>query len=271
MEFDDILPNVGLSFTPWDSHMFYLSYAEGLSAPRTDNLYAVRAPARRQRRAADAGIRDHQVVRPRLAPQQRDAPSLRWRSTRSTTPNRIVSTFDSDLGFSDDRNVGDVEIQGFDAQIGQRFGERVSLTRLGLVTTTASCSRTFRPCQLPLPLDGKQLVETPEWTYAARMDFDVTENFALGLQGKKVGDRFSTDLNDEVAPGYTVVDLDLNYGFKMPGFEGARAAVQRDQPPRRGILRHHQLGHRRGSTVGGLLSRSVRRAPSSASRRRFDF
>ena len=41
VEFDDILPNVGLSWNPTDSQQFYLSYAEGLSAPRTDNLYSV--------------------------------------------------------------------------------------------------------------------------------------------------------------------------------------------------------------------------------------
>ena len=42
VKFDDILPNVGLSCNPTDSQQFYLSYAEGLSAPRTDNLYSVR-------------------------------------------------------------------------------------------------------------------------------------------------------------------------------------------------------------------------------------
>ena len=69
-----------------DSQQFYLSYAEGLSAPRTDNLYSVRRRARRQHRPPDAGIGDHQVLRSRLAPESPDAPSPRWRSTTSTTP-----------------------------------------------------------------------------------------------------------------------------------------------------------------------------------------
>ena len=63
-------------------------------------------------------------------------------------------------------------------------------------------------------MKGKTLVETPKWTFSARMDLDVTENLHAGLQAKKVGDRFATDLNDQVAPGYTVVDVDLVYGFK---------------------------------------------------------
>jgi len=126
-----------------------------------------------------------------------------------------VSTFNSDKGYSEDRNVGDVKVQGFDAQLGHRFGE--------LVTVTASAS--FNDSELqgslnPL-LDGKQLVETPEWTYAARMDLKVTDDLHIGMQAKKVGDRFSTDNNDEIAPSYTVVDIDLNWGFQLPGFERA--------------------------------------------------
>ena len=53
------------------------------------------------------------------------------------------------------------------------------------------------------------------------MDITATDNLHVGLQAKKVGDRFATDNNDEVAPGYTVVDLDLNYSFKVPGFDNA--------------------------------------------------
>ena len=41
VKFDDILPNVGLTWRATDSQQLYLSYAEGLSAPRTDNLYSV--------------------------------------------------------------------------------------------------------------------------------------------------------------------------------------------------------------------------------------
>ena len=163
MKFDDILPNVGLSFRPWDNHMFYLSYAEGLSAPRTDNLYSVRPPGGRQHRPPDAGIRNHQVLRPRLAPEHPTHHRLGRAVSTSTTPNRIVSSFDPDLGFSVDRNVGDVKVQGFDAQLGQRFGELVTL-RLGRRTTTASCRTTFRIRGAPIGR-RQDLVETPEWTY----------------------------------------------------------------------------------------------------------
>ena len=219
VKFDDILPSLGLSMRPWDAHMFYLSYAEGLSAPRTDNLYAVvRNPI------------DNSIVRPTPESETTKAYDLGWRLNHPTTiasfaiyqidyTNRIVSTFNSDLGYSEDRNVGDVKVKGFDAQLGHRFGSAFELT------ASASYNDSELLGSLNPALDGKKLVETPEWTFAARMDLAVTDNLHVGMQGKNVGDRFATDNNDEVAPGYTVVDLDIAYTFKVPGLQSAQLQV----------------------------------------------
>jgi iron complex outermembrane receptor protein len=215
VEFDEVLPNFGLSFRPWDRHQFYLSYAEGLSAPRTDNLYAV-----------VRNVGETEITRPTPESETTKSYDIGWRLNHPTNiaslalyhidyTNRIVSTFNSDLGYSEDRNVGDAKIEGIDAQLGHRFGDAVTLT-LGASYNDSTLEGSLNPA-----LDGKKLVETPEWTYNARMDVEVTENLRAGLQAKKVGDRYSTDLNDEIAPGYTVVDIDLNYGFNIPGFERA--------------------------------------------------
>jgi iron complex outermembrane receptor protein len=218
VKFDDILPNAGLTYKPWENHMFYLSYAEGLSAPRTDNLYAVVRNA------------DGSLSRPTPESETTKAYDFGWRMNAGNTmasvalyridyTNRIVSTFNATLGYNEDRNVGDAKIEGFDAQIGHRFGNALTFT------TSASFNDSELLGSLNPLLDGKQLVETPRWTYAARLDLDVTDSFRIGLQGKKIGDRFGTDNNDEVAPGFTVVDLDLNYQFKLPGFESAQIQV----------------------------------------------
>jgi len=215
VKFDDILPSAGLTYKPWQNHMFYLSYAEGLSAPRTDNLYAVVRNA------------DGSLTRPTPESETTKAYDLGWRMNAGNTmasvalyridyTNRIVSTFNATLGYSEDRNVGDAKIEGFDAQIGHRFGNALTFT------TSASFNDSELLGSLDPNLDGKQLVETPRWTYAARLDLDVTEDFRIGLQGKKIGDRFGTDNNDEVAPGFTVVDLDMNYQFKLPGFDAVQ-------------------------------------------------
>ena len=47
--------------------------------------------------------------------------------------NRIVSTFNADPGYNEDRNVGDVKVKGFDAQFGHRFGELRVTHRVGLL------------------------------------------------------------------------------------------------------------------------------------------
>ena len=46
---------------------------------------------------------------------------------------------------------------------------------------------------------------------------DINENIHLGLQGKWVDERFSTDLNDETTPAYTVVDFDASWAFPLAG------------------------------------------------------
>jgi iron complex outermembrane receptor protein len=219
VKFDDVMPNAGLTFTPWDNHMFYVSYAEGLSAPRTDNLYAVaRDPV------------TNEVVRPTPESETTKAYDLGWRLNLANTiasvalykidyKNRIVSTFNADLGYSEDRNVGDVDVTGFDAQLGQRFGSLLS------AAITASYNDSELQGSLNPALDGKQLVETPEWTFGTRLDFTFNENLRAGLQAKYVGDRYATDSNDEVAPNYTVVDLDASYSFTVPGIKKAQVQL----------------------------------------------
>jgi iron complex outermembrane receptor protein len=221
VSFDDVLPNVGLSFQPWNKNMFYLSYAEGLSAPRTDNLYAVRR------------LPDNTIGRPTPESETTKAFDFGWRLNSSSTlasvalwkidyTNRIVSSFDPDVGYSVDRNVGDVDMWGAEAQIGQRFGDAFSLSASASYTDTKLLENQpfgLNPMgvQQFVPLKGNELVETPKETFALRADYDVTENFHVGLQGKWVDKRFSTDLNDETTPAYTVVDLDASYKFKLSG------------------------------------------------------
>jgi iron complex outermembrane receptor protein len=217
VEFDDIMPNLGLTWRITDNQQIYFSYAEGLSAPRTDNLYSVRRQL------------DGSIGRPTPEIEGTKAYDLGWRLNHSSIiasaaiyridySNRIVSAFDQDLGFSVDRNVGDAEIQGFDGQIGKRIADRLALT-LSASYNESELLENIPTATTPILVKGKTLVESPKWTFSARMDFDITDDFHAGLQAKKVGDRFGTDLNDQVAPGYTVVDLDLSYGFQYKGLK----------------------------------------------------
>jgi iron complex outermembrane receptor protein len=219
VEFDDILPVVGFTFNATDNQQLYLSYAEGLSAPRTDNLYSVRRQP------------DGSVGSPLPESEMTKSYDLGWRLNSSQFiasaalyyidyTNRIVQSFDPELGFSVDRNVGDVKVQGFDLQLGKQFGEAFSLTA-SAAYNDSELQDDIPTATVPIPTAGKKVVETPEWTFAARADLEVTENLHFGLQGKKVDERFATDLNDQVAPAYTVFDLDLTYHFDFVGTKGA--------------------------------------------------
>jgi iron complex outermembrane receptor protein len=112
-----------------------------------------------------------------------------------------------------------VDVKGFDAQVGRRFGDWMALA------VSASYNDSELQGSLDPALDGKQLVETPEWTFGARMDLTFLEDLRAGLQAKYVGDRYATDNNDEKAAGYTVVDLDASYSFHVRGFQNAQVQL----------------------------------------------
>ena len=218
VKFDDILPNVGLSYALGDNQQLYLSYAEGLSAPRTDNLYSVRLQP------------DGTIGRPLPESETTQAYDLGWRLNVANTiaslavyyinyDNRIVSSFDPDLGFTVDRNVGTVKIQGVDAQVGQRLGDMFELTASMAYNNSELQDDVPLSTTTVLPTAGKKLVETPEWTYSARADVHFSENASAGIQGKYVSSRFGTDLNNEAVPQYLVVDLNVSYDFKFKGIE----------------------------------------------------
>lgn len=223
IKFDDVLPNMGLTYKMTDAQMVYFSFAENLSAPRTDNLYPV---SRQADGSIGRGIPDAETT---------TAYDLGWRYNSTDYlasaavysvdyDNRIVQSFDPDLGFSVDRNLGKVKIKGVDLQGGWRV--------IDMLTLSGSASYNDSEVQEDVPLasggisptKGKQLVETPEWTYALRADLSIA-GFRAGIQGKYVDERPSTDTNDEFAPSYTVVDLDASYTFELGMFKEVEAKL----------------------------------------------
>jgi len=242
LKYDDVLPNAGVAYRFGGGSSVYASYAEGLSVPRTDNLYQ---PVRN---ATDNSI-DFTTVQPETT-KAYDI-GYRFRNSRTIASiavwyidfqNRIVSSQDNDInsptfGFSVDRNVGAVKQQGVDAQLGYVINDQFTINTsvsyndselqedlfLGnfncLSTTQVAGTTPVCPTapaagtQIPtfLSTKGKKVVETPDWTFSARVDWDPTADWHVGLQGKYVGERFATDVNDEVSDSYIVADLDVRY------------------------------------------------------------
>ena len=102
-KFGKVLPNVGFTYSFDGPISVFGSYAKGFSAPRTDNLY--RAPdvdiKPEETNAFDLGVR---YTNSRIQAQ-----GTLWKIDYS---NRIVSSFNQDLGISLDRNVGKVKSWG---------------------------------------------------------------------------------------------------------------------------------------------------------------
>ncbi len=257
LEFNDVLPSAGVNWRFADGHSVYASYAEGISVPRTDNLYQ---PVRNT-----AGELDFSAVQPEKT-QSYDL-GYRFRNDRilaqaafwyTEYENRIVSARDNDpnsptFDLTIDRNVGAVKQSGFDGQVGWNVNDFLSLyasasynqselqedlfignfsctaaSQVPGSTPTCPAGTAAAPAlliPLLLPTAGKTLVETPEWTYSLRADWDVTADLSVGLQAKHVGERFATDVNDEISPSYTVADFDARYDLTRIGFRDAYIQV----------------------------------------------
>lgn len=216
--FDKVLPNIGVSYRFAEIHSVYASFAEGLSAPRTDNLYTVKR------------LSDGSVANPDVQPETTDTYEIGYRYTRgnvqatlaaydSKFKNRIVSSFDPDLGIFVDRNIGSADIKGVDAGVAWQVVP--ALTYIGNVSFIDAevQSDTQQGDNVFLPTKGKKLVETPDWQTFHRLEWSPSEKLSLGLQAKWVGRRFSTDVNDEEAPSYTVWGADVRW--KLPPVAGS--------------------------------------------------
>lgn len=230
-KYDKVLPNVGATFKLTEDQSVYASFAQNLSAPRTDDLYTV------VRRTSPTDF-TYLPVRPETSDSYNGG--YRFQSQKllvqldgylNQFQNRIATSFDQDLGFSVSRNVGDVQIYGFDLQAAWRPIENLSIFGSTGYThaelqNDVTLGRTTAGVPIVLPTTGKRLVETPEWTVAGRAEYRIAD-FTVGFQGKWVDDRFTTDINDDVSPSYAVFDADASVTLARFGFPGVlvRATV----------------------------------------------
>jgi len=221
-KFEEVLPNVGLSYAITDKQTIYASYAGGLSAPRTDNLYAVRR------------LPDGSLARANPDPEQTDSIDLGWRYSsenliasaalwQSQYKNRIVSSFDPDLGFFIDRNVGDVDLKGLDLQAGWRVNDWMTVSANASYNDSELKNDLRASATATLPTKGKTFVETPEYTYGGRVDLTPIPNLSVGFEGKFVDERYTTDINDAKVGSYTLFQFNAGYEFDVARLKGLRA------------------------------------------------
>lgn len=247
-KYDDILPNVTVGLDFAEGSNVYASYSEQIAVPRTDNLYtAFRNPTATTVQAIAFNDVDPEFTKNYELGYRFTSPTIVATAAvyMNQYSNRVVSTLDNDptsdtFNTTIDRNIGEVETRGAEGSIGWQVTDAISL--YGALTYTNSELQEDQivgsfTCPTPaptapeppapnpaglgcvagerspliIPTKGKQVVETPEWQASFRADWQMTQALSVGLQAKWVDDRFTTDVNDEVVPSYTVVDFDARY------------------------------------------------------------
>ncbi|RZL63534.1 MAG: TonB-dependent receptor [Rhodococcus sp. (in: high G+C Gram-positive bacteria)] len=230
LKYDDILPNVGVSYRFGEGHSVYASYAETLSAPRTDSLYAV---------TNIAGV----ITNPTVQPEQGQNFDLGYRYTSPTLvgtaslfanneDNRIVNSFDQELNTFVDRNVGSVQRWGVEGSVGWSPLEALSVYGSVTYMQTELQDDYINSYSAGVPqivlTKGKELVETPEWMFAGRVNYQFTDWLEAGIQAKYTGDRWVTDTNDMKTDAFTVVDANVRIDLAQFGYEGTFIQVNAD-------------------------------------------
>ncbi len=239
VNFNRILPNIGISVTPFGAqHQFYVDYAAGLAAPRTDNLYN----GGNNGKCVTAGVSNpnapgclyssFSTVNPETSANYdigyryvSDMVTASITAYNTQFKNRIVTSFDQDQGISIDRNIGSVNVDGVDAEANVAlspdlsFYNSVSYTK-SRVSAGPQAIILVGAGGAPINLAGKTLVETPDWTAAQRIEYKIA-GWTFGLGGKYVGSRFATDNNDFKVPSYYLADADISYDLGGIGWTGS--------------------------------------------------
>jgi iron complex outermembrane receptor protein len=229
-KYHKVLPNVGATYSLNGNLSVFASYAKGLSAPRTDNLY------RQPIITVKPETTDSFDLGARYITGRFQAQGTLWKINYQ---NRIVTSYDPETNTSIDRNVGKVSSWGFDGGVG--FKPIRPLNLIGLVSYTSAklkddvivgaltynsasppAATTLSPfeyycsavpttgsalVQVCGKTTGKFVVETPKWQYGGRAELRLAP-VTLGVQAKHVTSRYATDVNDVIVKGYTTVDLD---------------------------------------------------------------
>jgi iron complex outermembrane receptor protein len=235
------LPNAGIAWLPWGpAHQFFATYAQGISVPRTDNLYnggtngdpachvaAPPAPAPCKYTTFENDVRPETTatydIGYRFTGDWLTASITAWNTQYR---NRVVTTFDPDQGISVDHNIGTVNMDGVDVE-----GTISPMDGLDIYQSVSYLHSRVAPGPFAIlvpgtnplvtvSIAGKEVLETPNWTESTRLQYKIA-GFRIGLGGKFVGRRFATDNNDFRLDPYFTANADVTYDLGELGWDNS--------------------------------------------------
>lgn len=209
-KYDDVLPNVGVSYDVTENLQVYGSYAETISVPRTDDLYdqILVDPGPETSKSFDLGVR------------YQSGGFLAAAAIYNTDfKNRIERVLDEPSGVAFSQNVGDVQNRGFDAQIGFKPIDSLSFYASYSYIDSEIQQDIKNAVAGILPTKGKSVYEIPKHQGGARVQYDATDWLSLGAQAKWVGSRWTNLVNTEKFRGYDLVDFDARVKLSPIGLD----------------------------------------------------
>ena len=225
-KYDDILPNIGLTYS-FGSASVFANYAKGLSVPGTDPLYNSLyypdnapgvQPAPETTDSLDLGLR-----------YQTGNIQAQFAGWFTRYEDRLASAYDPVLDRSVFRNLGQVDKYGLDGSIAWMPTPETMVYVFGSINESeikdnVQTGVTAAGDPIFALTAGKNESGAPLWTVGARAQHRFGD-FELGAQVKHTGKRWVNDTNLDSVDGYTLVDLDLRWNITQNQF-GDDVAIQ---------------------------------------------
>lgn len=212
VEFSKTMPNIGLTWNFDSKNQIFTTYAESMSAPRTDIYYNV------------VLVNNRMLVKI-PTPETSETVELGYRFNQSNfnatatlfvaeDKDRIVTAYDAETDTYTDTNVGQVKRNGFEASANYAPTDKLVINASMTITKTEMQGDIPDGTNKVIPTKGKSLVGMPDDMLTLGVSYDITPTLNLNLNAKHVGARYYSYVNDEVADAYTVVNAALKWDLE---------------------------------------------------------
>jgi iron complex outermembrane receptor protein len=207
------LPNLGLTWHFDQVNSVFFDYTQALNAPVNDDLYSI-ATVGNGTTASAVGADN---VQPETSTTYEAGYRYQTARIKGTLDvyylednNHIVQSFDQTTQDSIDQNVGSVHYYGVEGQIGATVVRHWNVYGSFAYNHSEYMSNIPYNASTVIPTEGKVAADTPEWTFGARTTYQLGD-FTFGLQGKYVGKRYVTLIDDLSVPSYVTFDADIRW------------------------------------------------------------